>query len=80
MSAIAFPAPDADILARREQILAGLARLVAPEALITTETGLIIAIPGLYMKNFLDRRAQGLSRQLIACGYYLRRHFQEAPC
>ncbi len=50
------------------------------EALITTETGLIIAIPGLYMKNFLDRRAQGLSRQLIACGYYLRRHFQEAPC
>ena len=37
MSAIAFPAPDADILARREQILADLARLVAPEALITSE-------------------------------------------
>ncbi|MGD9950123.1 MAG: MotA/TolQ/ExbB proton channel family protein [Desulfobulbus sp.] len=50
------------------------------EALITTQTGLIVAIPGLYMKNFLDRRAQALRRQLIATGYYLRRHLQEAPC
>ncbi len=37
MSAIAFPAPDAGILARRPAIIAGLARLVAPEALITAE-------------------------------------------
>ncbi len=50
------------------------------EALITTQTGLIVAIPGLYMKNFLERRAQALQRQLIATGYYLRRHLQEAPC
>lgn len=50
------------------------------EALITTETGLVIAIPGLYMKNFLERRAQGLRRQLTACGFYLRRHLQETPC
>lgn len=50
------------------------------EALITTETGLIIAIPGLYMKNFLERRAQGLRRQLTASGYSLRRHLLEVPC
>jgi glycolate oxidase len=37
MSAIAFPAPDASIIARRPAILAGLAALVAPEALITHE-------------------------------------------
>lgn len=50
------------------------------EALITTQTGLIVAIPGLYMKNFLDRRAQALHRRLTATGYFLRRHLQEVPC
>ena len=34
---IAFPVPDEGILARRDEIIAGLARLVAPEALITSE-------------------------------------------
>ena len=34
---IAFPVPDQAILARREEILRGLAPLVAPEALIVTE-------------------------------------------
>ena len=34
---IAFPQPDAGVLARRDEILAGLARLVAPEALIVAE-------------------------------------------
>jgi glycolate oxidase len=33
---IAFPEPDAAVLGRRDEILAGLSRLVAPEALITT--------------------------------------------
>ena len=37
MSAIAFPVPDAGILARRESILAGLAGLVSPQALITSD-------------------------------------------
>ena len=37
MSAIAFPAPDAAILARRSEIIAGLSRLLASEALITSE-------------------------------------------
>ncbi|WP_375459239.1 FAD-linked oxidase C-terminal domain-containing protein [uncultured Enterovirga sp.] len=35
--AIAFPSPDAGIVARRDEIIAGLAPLVAPEALIVTE-------------------------------------------
>src|SRR5919112_1160277 len=34
---IPFPTPDAAILARRDEILRGLAPLVAPEALIVTE-------------------------------------------
>lgn len=33
---IAFPEPDAAILARRDEIVAGLAELVAPEALVTS--------------------------------------------
>ncbi|MCP8939155.1 FAD-binding protein [Alsobacter sp. SYSU M60028] len=37
MSGIAFPAPDADILARRDAIVAGLAELLPPEALIVSE-------------------------------------------
>lgn len=44
------------------------------EALITTETGLLVAIPGLYMKGFLDRRAHNLKRHIARAGYYLRRH------
>ncbi|NIX78063.1 FAD-linked oxidase C-terminal domain-containing protein [Microvirga terricola] len=34
---IAFPKPDEAVLSRRSEILAGLARLVAPEALIVSE-------------------------------------------
>src|SRR3954453_11267413 len=34
---IAFPEPDPGILARRDQIVAGLSRLVAPEALIVSD-------------------------------------------
>ena len=44
------------------------------EALITTQTGLLVAIPGLYMKGFLDRRARQLEQRLSAVGFYLRRH------
>lgn len=43
------------------------------EALITTQTGLLVAIPGLYMKGFLDRRARTLKQRVTAAGYYLRR-------
>src|SRR4051794_6864250 len=34
---IAFPKPDEGVLARRDKILTGLAQLVAPEALVTSE-------------------------------------------
>ena len=43
------------------------------EALITTQTGLLVAIPGLYMKGFLDRRAHKLKQRIAVVGYYLRR-------
>lgn len=43
------------------------------EALITTQTGLLVAIPGLYMKGFLERRARNLQQRISAAGYYLRR-------
>jgi biopolymer transport protein ExbB len=44
------------------------------EALITTQTGLLVAIPGLYMRGFLERRAANLARRLSAAGLYLQRH------
>ncbi len=43
------------------------------EALVTTQTGLLVAIPGLYMKGFLERRARNLKQRLARTGYYLRR-------
>ncbi|MGB3225164.1 MAG: MotA/TolQ/ExbB proton channel family protein [Desulforhopalus sp.] len=43
------------------------------EALITTQTGLQVAIPGLYMKGFLDRRVRNLSKRIAAAGLYLKR-------
>lgn len=43
------------------------------EALITTQTGLLVAIPGLYMKGFLERRAHNLKQRISRAGYYLRR-------
>jgi len=43
------------------------------EALITTQTGLLVAIPGLYMKGFLSRRAHNLNKRISAAGLYLRR-------
>ena len=44
------------------------------EALVTTQTGLLVAIPGLYMKGFLERRALNLKQRVARAGYYLRRH------
>ncbi len=44
------------------------------EALITTQTGLLVAIPGLYMSGFLRRRAETLKQRISAVGIYLRRH------
>lgn len=43
------------------------------EALISTQTGLLVAIPGVYMKGFLERRARNLKQRVARAGYYLRR-------
>jgi len=43
------------------------------EALITTQTGLFIAIPGIYMSNFLNQRARRLKKKVAKTGMYLRR-------
>ncbi|MCD6526157.1 MAG: MotA/TolQ/ExbB proton channel family protein [Desulfuromonas sp.] len=43
------------------------------EALVTTQTGLLIAIPGLYMRNFLQRRAENLKQRLSSLGLCLKR-------
>ncbi len=44
------------------------------EALITTQTGLFVAIPGLYMWNFLARRAENLKQRIASVGIYLKRY------
>ena len=47
------------------------------EALITTQTGLLIAIPGLYACNWLNRRAENLKRRVASVGMYLARQLAE---
>ncbi|WP_084489725.1 MotA/TolQ/ExbB proton channel family protein [Desulfotignum balticum] len=42
-------------------------------ALITTQTGLMVAIPGLYMAGWLTRRSRNLKNRISATGIYLRR-------
>jgi len=41
-------------------------------ALITTQTGLLVAIPGMYMKNFLVRRSEKLKRRIAAVALFVR--------
>ncbi len=43
------------------------------EALITTQTGLLIAIPGLYIHGFFIRRAENLKHRVASLGIYLKR-------
>lgn len=43
------------------------------EALVTTQTGLIVAIPGLYMHGFLLKRAEKLKVVIASTGIYLQR-------
>ena len=44
------------------------------EALITTQTGLLVSIPGLYMGGFLTKRAENLKHRVAATGLFLQRH------
>jgi biopolymer transport protein ExbB len=46
------------------------------EALITTQTGLIVAIPGLFMRNFIQRRADALDLRLNALTQALKRSLE----
>jgi biopolymer transport protein ExbB len=43
------------------------------EALLTTQSGLMVAIPGLYMSIYLNRRAERLEDQLDETVMTLRR-------
>jgi biopolymer transport protein ExbB len=59
---------------------AGNARAMAggiSEALITTQTGLMVAIPGLYAHNFLTRRVENLKRRVASVGMYLSRNLMK---
>lgn len=47
------------------------------EALITTQTGLVIAIPGLYMHGFLEKRADKLKTRISSTGIYLQRYIKQ---
>ena len=42
-------------------------------ALITTQTGLLVSIPGLYMSGFLNRRAGNLKHRIAGTAMYLKR-------
>ena len=46
------------------------------EALVTTQTGLIVAIPGLFMRNFIQRRATALELRLNAMTQELKRQLE----
>ncbi|MBW1988417.1 MAG: MotA/TolQ/ExbB proton channel family protein [Deltaproteobacteria bacterium] len=48
------------------------------EALLSTQAGLLVAIPGLTMKNHLSRRAYDLKRRVSAAGIYLSRVLSES--
>ncbi|THB74698.1 MAG: MotA/TolQ/ExbB proton channel family protein [Desulfobacteraceae bacterium] len=46
-------------------------------ALVTTQTGLMVSIPGLYMSGWLAKRANNLKSRIAATGIYLKRFIQE---
>ena len=48
-------------------------------ALVTTQTGLMISIPGLYMSGWLQRRAGNLKHRIAATGMYLKRYLYPLP-
>jgi glycolate oxidase len=75
MPQIAFPSPDAGILARREAILAGLAAFLPPDCLIVDaierrafETDALTAYRRLPMAVVLPRTTEEVARVLKYCG------------
>ncbi|RFB79704.1 FAD-binding oxidoreductase [Methylovirgula sp. 4M-Z18] len=74
MTAIAFPAPDATILARRGEIIAGLTQLVPAECLVTSdiemrvfETDALTAYRRMPLAVVLPRNTQEVSAILRYC-------------
>jgi glycolate oxidase len=74
MNAIAFPAPDNTIIARRDEIIAGLARLVGPECLVTAddemrpfETDALTAYRRMPLAVVLPRSTKEVSAVLRFC-------------
>lgn len=51
----------------------GMSRGIS-EALVTTEVGLLVAIPGLYMHHVLRQRGKKLKTQIASLGVYLKRY------
>ena len=49
-------------------------------ALITTQTGLMVSIPGLYMGGWLRKRSMNLKNRIAATGMYLRRYIGDRSC
>ena len=49
-------------------------KVVFSIALVSTQTGLMVSIPGLYMGGFLTRRANNLKTRIAATGMYLKRY------
>ncbi|MDD9302489.1 MAG: MotA/TolQ/ExbB proton channel family protein [Desulfobacter sp.] len=45
-------------------------------ALVTTQTGLMISIPGLYMSGWLNQRTMNLKHRISSTGIYLKRFLQ----
>ncbi len=45
-------------------------------ALVTTQTGLMVSIPGLYMSGWLNRRAANLKHRIASTGIFLKRYLQ----
>jgi glycolate oxidase len=75
MTAIAFPVPDADIIARRAFLIDGLAKLVPPASLITSEderrpfeTDAFTAYKRMPMIVVLPETTQQVSAVLKFCG------------
>jgi glycolate oxidase len=74
MSHIAFPAPDPAILARRDEIVAALARILPPDCLVTSEderrayeTDALAAYRRVPLAVALPRGAEETARVMRAC-------------
>ena len=83
---IAFPKPDEGVLAHRNEVLAGLAQLVAPEALVISEderrafeTDALTAYRKMPLAVVLPSTTQEVSAVLKFCASTASRSFRAGP-